>query len=466
MGIWGQSAAWAGDGGWPLAGATRELVLFAAVGMLLGGLDDLAIDLAWLVRGGWRRLIIFRRHRRATMATLPAPARPGALAIFVPAWQESAVIGAMLRAALDRFEHADYRLYVGTYPNDSATIAAVRAVGDPRVRLVEGVMPGPTSKGECLNRIWQAMCADERASGERFKAIVLHDAEDVVHPLELRLYDRMIEKFDLVQIPVLPLPAQSRALSARIVAATYADEFSDGHGKNLIVREALGASVPSAGVGCAIARDMLARVAAITGGDPFDAESLTEDYEMGLRIAQLGGRGAFVTIPARPGGAPVAVRAHFPETFRTARHQKGRWVMGIALAGWDRLRWRGGLAERWTRFRDRRAPLAAVILLASYVGLALTVCCWLAGVQIDHPAGLETLLIVNMAMLVWRLALRMLVVRRFYGMAAAIWSVPRIFVSNYIAITSVARALRLYRPGEITPWDKTTHIFPESLPCD
>ncbi|NIJ09484.1 adsorption protein B [Sphingomonas vulcanisoli] len=454
------------DFAWLLGAATREIVLFAAVGMLLGAIDDLAIDLIWLGRGGWRRLFVFSRHARAAMATLPPPDAPGAIAVFIPAWRESAVIGAMLRAALARFDHGDYRLYVGTYPNDPATAQAVTAIGDPRIRLVRGLRPGPTSKGECLNRLWRAMLADEQASGRAFKAIVLHDAEDVVHPMELRLYDRMIERFDLIQIPVLPLPALDRRLAARTIAATYADEFSEGHGRQLIVREALGAAMPSAGVGCAIRREMLARVAAATDDRPFPEDSLTEDYELGLRIAEHGGRGVFVSIPARAGIDPVAVRAHFPETFHTACRQKARWVTGIALAGWDRLRWRGGLAERWMRFRDRRAPLAALILACGYFGAVLDFGCWALGVDPHHAALLRPLLHANLVLLGWRLAQRVIIVERFYGPWAACLSVPRIVVANLIAIVSVWRAIAGYQPGRAAAWDKTEHFFPESLPCD
>ncbi|MDO6415930.1 glycosyltransferase [Sphingomonas sp. BIUV-7] len=212
--------------GWLLAAVTREITLFALFGLLVGGLDDLLVDLLWLARGGWRRLTVYRRHARMTMATLPPAEAPGAIAIFVGAWAEGAVIGAMVRTALTNIRHEDYRLYVGTYPNDPETEQAVDAIGDARVRRVGGILPGPTTKAECLNRVWQAMLADEAAEGRRFKTIILHDAEDLIHPLELTLYDRMIERFDLVQIPVLPLIARE-SLWARIISATYADEFSE-----------------------------------------------------------------------------------------------------------------------------------------------------------------------------------------------------------------------------------------------
>ena len=126
---------------------------------------------------------------------------------------------------------------------------------------------------------------------------MLHDAEDFVHPLELRLFDRLVERAAVVQLPVLPLPdPQSRWISGH-----YADEFAESHIKELVVREAVGAAIPLAGVGCAIERGALDRLAAAHGGKPFAGGSLTEDYELGLRLGALGLKTMFVRIPATPG---------------------------------------------------------------------------------------------------------------------------------------------------------------------
>ena len=146
-----------------LGKCARELALFAAAGFLIGGLDDLAVDLIWVGRRLWRGVAIYSRHARASAATLPPPAHPGRLAIFVAAWHESAVIGAMVETALASLHHPDWRLYVGCYPNDPDTVAAVEraARGDRHVRIVVGDKPGPTTKAGCLNWIWQAMLADE-----------------------------------------------------------------------------------------------------------------------------------------------------------------------------------------------------------------------------------------------------------------------------------------------------------------
>ena len=54
-------------------------------------------------------------------------------------------------------------------------------------------------------------------------------------------------------------------------------------------------------------------------------------------------------------GQPVATREHFPASFDAAVRQKARWLTGIALAGWDRIGWRGGLVNRWMLLRDRKA---------------------------------------------------------------------------------------------------------------
>src|SRR3546814_7424299 len=76
------------------------ILLFAVVGLAIGGIDDFIIDMVFLCRRLWRKLIIYSRHRRMTTATLPASPRPGRIAIFIPAWQEADVIGPMLDNAL------------------------------------------------------------------------------------------------------------------------------------------------------------------------------------------------------------------------------------------------------------------------------------------------------------------------------------------------------------------------------
>ena len=450
---------------------TREAMLFAAIGFMIGGLDDLALDALYLIHRAGR---LISACPRRTLDDFPIAADPGLIVVFVAAWDESRVIGAMLRTALARFDHPAYRLYVGCYPNDPATIRAVAAVaeGDARVRLVIGSAPGPTTKADCLNTIWRALLRDEAAERRQAKAVVLHDAEDVVHPGELRIFDALIGRHCVVQLPVLPLVDRR----ARLISGHYADEFAESHGKTLIVRQALGAALPLAGVGCAIERSCLGRIADARGGAPFDAMSLTEDYELGLQIAAFGGTGAFARVAEWSGGAPVAVRAYFPSTLEAAVRQKTRWLIGIALAGWDRVGWGRGLdwRDHWMRMRDRRGPLAVFVLMAAYVAATL----WLVsaalhgvrGVSIPPlPASLLTLLGLNASLLLWRLGMRAIFTWRAYGKRQAAWSAPRMFVGNLIAMVAAQRALIRYvgmLRGSPPRWDKTEHVFPEDLAGD
>ncbi len=446
-----------------VAVATHELTLFAAVGLLVGGVDDLSVDAIYL----WRRL---RRRGGGTpsLADLPPPARR--FAIFIPAWDESAVIGAMLSNLIAQMDARRLTILVGAYPNDPATIEAVTAIAarDPRVRLVVGTRDGPTTKADCLNGLWRAMHAMELQRGsDRHDAVILHDAEDLVHHGELAVFDRWLDDADAVQLPVVPLARPG----AHLVGGTYLDEFAESHAKTLLVRSAIGAGLPLAGVGCAVARDFLERVADTRGGSPFDASSLTEDYELGLTIAAMGGRTRFALVSEGPGGAPVAVRAYFPAEFEAAARQKARWLLGIALAGWDRTGWgrSRNFGEWWMRMRDRRAPLATIVLLAAYTALAGSVVLYLTGSEdaqaVFHDEALLTLLAINGALLLWRLAVRAAFVGQRYGTGEALRSMPRMLVGNIVAMAAARRALVRYVAmlrGAPVRWDKTEHQFPDT----
>ena len=159
--------------------------------------------------------------------------------------------------------------------------------------------------------------------------------------------------------------------NSRWIGGHYIDEFAEAHGKELVVRAALGAGLPSAGVGCAISRAALGALARSAARRSI-RDSLTEDYELGLRLKQAGRSGAFVRLRARRAANSSRPGSYFPATLDGAVAQKARWVTGIALAGWDRLGWSGGLAERWMRLRDRQSVIAACLLAAAYLGIL----CW------------------------------------------------------------------------------------------
>uniref|UniRef100_UPI000A56FD92 glycosyltransferase family 2 protein n=1 Tax=Erythrobacter sp. CCH5-A1 TaxID=1768792 RepID=UPI000A56FD92 len=197
---------------------------------------------------------------------------------------------------------------------------------------------------------------------------------------------------------------------------------------------------------------------------PFASDSLTEDYELGLAIAAEGGRCRFVRVRGEDGRL-IATRAFFPHRFENVVRQKARWVLGIALQGWDRVGWAGGPIEYWMRFRDRRGPMTALVLLVGYALVALTA---LLGLMVAfgyaEPPRLTPLVIAvlaaNAAAFVWRIAMRFAFTAREYGLAEGVYAVLRLPLANVIAIIAGRRAVFAYARtllGRAAVWDKTDH---------
>lgn len=449
----------------------HELLLFAGIFFLIGAADDLAVDALWL----WLRLTGKAStpvRKRAALRNRPlhAPA-----AVLIPAWHEAAVIGDTISHLLASWPHPLMRLYVGCYRNDPATLVAASAAakGDARLRLVIHDRDGPSTKADCLNRLYRALATDEARTGRRFAMVVFHDAEDLVDPAALGLLDEGIAfGADFVQLPVEPLVQQHGGWFANQLGSHYCEEFAEAHGKALVVRDWLGAGLPGAGVGCAAGRDALERLAARhPDGQPFASDSLTEDYELGLGIAAAGGRCRFVRVRGEDGRL-VATRAFFPDRFDHVVRQKSRWVLGIALQGWDRIGWGGGWLDGWMRARDRRGPLAALVLLIGYALVLLTA---LGGAAIVAGVGepvpltplLKALLVANLAAFVWRAVMRFAFAAREYGLAEGARAVLRLPLANVVAIISGRRAVFAYARtmgGQAAAWDKTEHqVHPLSL---
>jgi adsorption protein B len=273
--------------------------------------------------------------------------------------------------------------------------------------------------------------------------------------------DDHVGRADLVQLPVLPHPLPQ----SRWIASHYCEEFAEAHGKSMVVRDALSAGLPTAGVGCAIARHALVALDRKRGGEgPFAAECLTEDYELGLGIAELGGQSRFVRCRT-PDGRLVATRACFPARLDWAVRQKTRWVHGIAFQSWDRMGWTRRPVDLWMRLRDRRGPLTALVLAVAYLLLVMISLGWalhLAGVDFapEHSPLIVVLLVVNLLGFFWRAAWRFAFTAREYGRAEGIRAVLRIPVANFIAILAGRRALIGYIAslgGRTPDWDKTRH---------
>jgi bacteriophage N4 adsorption protein B len=440
-----------------------------AVVLALSALDEMMVDIAYLML---RR----RRHaaRPCALASQLMDVEIAPLALFIPAWNEADVIGVTVRLCLRRFDHPNIRIFVGLYPNDPRSWQALKAIDDPRLHLVSVPHPGPTTKADCLNSLWAALpLVEARTPDWQAQAIVLHDAEDLVSPLEPYVISRLLDNAEMIQLPVLPLPVPG----SRWVSCSYIDEFAVGHGRDLPVRQALGAGLPSAGVGCAFARRALDVAAAARGGRPFADDAVTEDYDLALWLAEQGMRQRFVRLPHAPRLPElVATSAYFPDTLGAAIKQKARWLRGITLQGADRLAWRGSWARRWFLLRDRKALLVAWLNIIAML-VALPWCVYGLWQLVDPAAPhfsppwalwpwLAPLLLFNGLSALYRSGVRAAFVGRDYGWRHALWSVPRQLVAHVINAGAAARAIVTYvqdrRRGQVR-WEATSHRLPSSL---
>ena len=464
----------------------KYVAIALALLMFVLGLDDLFIDLMYWGRKLIRRWRIYEKFDRADEERLYTIAEKP-LAIMVPAWNEVGVVGEMARLAASTIDYENYQIFVGTYPNDAETQADVDAVCQhyPNVHKVVCARPGPTSKADCLNNIIDAILRFESEAKIQFAGFILHDAEDVISPMELRLFNYLLPNKDLIQIPVYPYAPEWKGFTA----GHYVDEFAENHGKDVIVREALTGQVPSAGVGTCFSRKAISALLEDGDGIAFDVQSLTEDYDIGFRLKQKGMKCIFarysVSDPKlaleqpwvfgmnREFSQVICVREHFPRDLQHAIRQKSRWIVGIVFQGTKNLGWsRKGLLNYFL-WRDRRGLIAYmlsflvnllfVVLFAMWLVTIISPESWRYPSILSDSSILPVLLWLNGFMLLNRLFQRGWFVTRYYGLVEGLLSAPRMMWSNFVNFFANLRALRqVMEMGDSrrVAWDKTTHEFP------
>ena len=399
--------------------------------ILLSGLDDLFIALVYYAT-------------RKEQFPWPAESDLDAvaerrIAIFVPLWREHRVIAQMLDHNLAAIRYSKYDIFVGVYPNDPLTERAVAgvAVRNPRVHLVVCPHNGPTSKGDCLNAIYSRMEALERRAGVHYEIVTTHDAEDLVHPESLRLINWFSREFAMIQIPVLALPTPPREFTHGI----YCDEFAEYQLKDIPVRQRLGGFLPSNGVGTGFTRTALQDLAASRNGRIFDPDCLTEDYENGFRLHEMGYPQVFLPVRFDDAG-PVATREYFPRTFRSAVRQRSRWVAGIVLQGWQHHGWRAPARQLYWFWRDRKGLVGNLLSPFANVVMLYAAASWAAGrvhfYQHLSPAMQSAGLVMGCLSIV-QLSFRAHCCAKIYGWRTAAWVPLRTVWANAVnALATVA----------------------------
>ena len=212
-----------------------------AILLVISGIDDLYLDLLyWFLKGRYKSKFpdFSSMHDK--------PEKP--IAIFLGAWNESGVIGRTLSYAIQHVKYDNYKIFVGVYPNDIKTIKAVKEISLKDNRVIACINPqnGPTTKADNLNSLYTGMCEYEKVYGE-FEVLIVHDAEDFIHPYSMRLYNYLIgyKGYHGIQIPVIPIKSKH----GKVYHRTYCDAFAEIHTKDMIVRQGMGTFIPFSGSG-------------------------------------------------------------------------------------------------------------------------------------------------------------------------------------------------------------------------
>jgi adsorption protein B len=428
--------------------------------LLLSGIDDF-IPLSICVAQRFSK----KPLPRSTLGEIVHP--PRRIAIFVPCWKESRVIGNMVRHNISAIRYSNFDFFLGVYPNDQATVDAATQLseGFTNVHVAACAHPGPTSKADCLNWIYRRMRQFEEQQGTYFDTVVLHDAEDIIHPEALALIDRERAQYSMVQVPVLPLATPFN----EVTHGVYCDEFAEFQIIDMHARLYSKSFLPSNGVGTGFAREILERLEA-EREQIFDAASLTEDYEIGVYIHSVGYKQFFSPLE-RVNGGFIATREYFPRTVHSAIRQRTRWITGIALQCWERRGWQGDWRTRYWFWRDRKGLIANPISLLTNIlftaGLIDGAICLFTHRPWDFAVNnprVTLLCCLTLCLQAVRLSVRVMCVSRIFGIHFAMGVPLRTFLANLInccaSLSAIWRYLHARWKGRTLTWLKTDHAYP------
>ncbi len=455
------------------SGLFYVFAFIVATFLLISGLDDLAVDLYYWYNNIFRHSRFTQHQRLSEQLLHDTPQKP--IALFIPLWKEQDVAEQMLSRACETIDYHNYEIFVGIYTNDTETTAKVMAAARKyhQIHPVFTLHEGPSTKAQNLNDIHQGMIEWENVTGMRYDIIVLHDAEDLIHPLSLKCFNYFIPDYDMVQLPVYPLETGH----TKVVHWTYADEFAENHTKDLMARQAFSGFTPSAGVGTAYNRWLIEFAGTSFARHMFRRQSLTEDYDIALRLALAEAKLLYLY---RPFGVNIATWAYFPQTFSTAVRQRTRWLIGICIQSWKTYGWAGKGRFKFTLYRDRKALLSNIINALAYVLLTYVLLYELVEWGLRDYGRLEPIIrtgtplwyivLADTILMLWRFLHRFITVSRVYGRVAGMLSIPRLPVGNMINFSATVRALTKVTLTSHTnkpiAWEKTAHTFPvaENIP--
>jgi len=436
------------------------LLWVCSVLLVVSGIDDVLVDL------------LYWFNRRKYYKNLPNledvnASQEHPIALIICCWREYKVIGRTLTYALSKLRYTNYQLFVGIYPNDTKTLEVVKRIAQRNNKVVICVNShdGPTTKADNLNNVYFSIKRFETDNDKKFDIVLIHDSEDFIHPLSLKLYNYIVmyQGVDAVQIPVVPIKDDK----GRLIHRTYCDAFAEVHSKDLIVRQALHVFIPFAGTGMAFRRSIFTT---LENNYPqvFNEANLTEDYELGLRLNKMGYKTAFINmlVDKNNSNSRIATGEYFPNSFWAAVRQRSRWTAGICFQNWKMHKWTGSFKTKYFLMRDRKTIFSNFMILLSNLVFALFLF-YLLGFGLG-VSGLESIVEVNSLLwfflwacfflMVWRLLHRFFFTFKWYGFRYAIFSLVRLNFDNLINFFATFRALKTFRQmSKKVVWESTEH---------
>lgn len=361
-----------------------------------------------------------------------------AYSVIVALYQEAGIVPQLLNAllALD-YPHDRLEILFALEADDRETLAAFEACALPAfTRVVRVPLGTPRTKPRALNH------ALEQARGD---LIVIYDAEDRPDPSQLREAAQAFatggDNLACLQAPLRP--SGGRSFIARQFTAEYAVQFDI----LLPALHALRLPFPLGGTSNHFRADILRAV----GG--WDAFNVTEDADLGLRLASLGYRTGLITAPTLE-TPPTSSRIWLP--------QRTRWIKGYMQTLFVHTRRTTGLRPRlWLGlFLGVVLSLLAALLYAPFTfmicaSLLLYGLQWLADPVHPLPLNVFDLTLFIFGTLSGQIALTLGALRAGLRLSGLdIISAPA-----YWCLQSVAALFAVYQ-SFVRPfhWDKTEHV--------
>ena len=245
--------------------------------------------------------ILTARKQKNEAVSLSSTSRYAKFAILIPAHNEVAVLGNLLES-LNKLEYPKDRFKVHVVADNCTDTTAELARASAWVHVYERFDQEKRGKGYALNWLLQQLKQDQL----NYDAYVILDADSVVDStFLLAMNDKLLQGARALQARYTVLNAtESPSAALRWIALSLMNHVRP------LGRNGIGASSTLTGNGMCFSYDLLEQY-------PWQAFSLTEDYQYYLRLVQHGERILYVP--------DAIVRSLMPTMFTQMQTQDIRW---------------------------------------------------------------------------------------------------------------------------------------------